>query len=128
MAGSASTTAAASLSDLVRDTRLDVQVFADHVIQVDFVSDPASGRRRQRSEQRWEMAGIIGRGSFGEVRLERCTSSGLPHHVGRLRAVKVVRKADDSLPGGPPAYHRELEAIAKFSQKRVCPMTYLLKT
>jgi len=117
--------APASLSDLVRDTRLDVQVYTDYVIQVNLVSDPAAGRRRQRIEQRWEAAGIIGRGSFGEVRLERCTSSGLPHHVGQLRAVKIVRKAaNDSLGNDPPTYHRELEAIAKFSQKRVCSAIY----
>jgi hypothetical protein len=56
----------------------------------------------------------IGSGGFGDIWLERCTSGGQPDD--NLRAVKqmtVDRKY------GSIDYNRELEAIAKFSHKRV---------
>ncbi|KAF4173939.1 hypothetical protein CNMCM8694_008423 [Aspergillus lentulus] len=61
-----------------------------------------------------EEKGFLGKGSYGEVWLQHCTTDRLE---GRLRAVKEILKAkslansiDDT---------RELEAIAKFSKKEV---------
>src|SRR5690242_11884834 len=103
--------------DLVRDTKLEVAVFADHTVHICYVPDPEMRRRRARVEERWERHGNkpLGRGAFGTVWLERCAAGPA---AGQIRAVKRISKQ------GQPRmstinYARELEAIAKFSQERV---------
>lgn len=104
---------APNTSDFIKDTRLEIEVFADHTIQTTFISNPATGQRRTPVHERWQQTKELGHGSFGLVRLEECTTG---PSSGELRAVKELRKgtADAS-----PNYHKELEAIAKFSQERV---------
>ncbi len=84
-------------------------MFPDHTVQIVRVSDPKTGRRPTRVEQKWEVTKELGWGSFGVVNLQTCTSGPAS---GQLRAVKQIRK-------GPANYDRELEAIAKFSQEKV---------
>lgn len=103
------------IPDLVRDSKLEVQVYRRHVIQVDYVSNPELGHRRVRVEQTWQTARRLGSGAFGVVWLEECTSG--PEH-GKVRAVKEIWK-DKSTSTSAIEYSRELEAIAKFSQPRV---------
>lgn len=54
----------------MRDSKLETEVSADHSVEVDYVSDLAARKRRNRVEQRWQVTGEMGRGSFGIVQLE----------------------------------------------------------
>jgi hypothetical protein len=109
------------LADLVRDTKLEVAVFANHTVHTCYVRDPEMRRRGTRAEERWERQGggrLLGHGGFGKVWLEQCVAG---PSVGQLRAVKGIAK--QGLPGtaagAAVGYGRELYAIAKFSQERV---------
>lgn len=110
------------LPDLVRDSQLEATVSADHTIQTVYVSDPITGQRRIQTEERWQRTRRLGRGSFGQVWLDKCISG---PSSGQVRTVKEIWKDTvRTAPGiAPPInYHRELEAIAKFSQKKVSCM------
>jgi hypothetical protein len=99
------------LPDLVRDTRLETEFRGSLTIHS---AIPSGSSRRGRKERiHWEKVKEIGRGGFGSVHLEaqrKPLNNGQPE----LRAVKRIRHAT----------HRhllhELEAIAKFSNKKVC--------
>ena len=101
-----------SQPDLVRDTKLDIEVSDKRAIQVTYLSDSAKGWRRVRSEQVWEQKKELGSGSYGIVHLQKCIEG---YNHGQLRAVKRLRKLDSTL----ASCHQELEAIAKFSQEKV---------
>ena len=105
-----------TLSDLVRDWKLESIVEDDSTLQIRHVSDAAAGLWRQRVEERWNRTRELERGSFGVVWLEECTSG--PSN-GQLRVVKELRKQRRSMP--PAYYSKELEAIAKFFHERVRP-------
>lgn len=66
-------------------------------------------------ESKWQRTKELGRGSFGVVWLEKCTSG---PDLGQVWAVKELRKGTRTV--SPVSYARELEAIAKFSLERVC--------
>jgi serine/threonine protein kinase len=99
------------LPDLVRDTRLETEFRGNLTIHTHGLSE--SLRRGKKERIHWERVKEIGRGGFGSVHLE--TRRG-PLNTGQpeLRAVKRMRHAT----------HRrlthELEAIAKFSNEKVC--------
>lgn len=102
------------LSDLVRDWKLESVVHPNYTVQIHYISDAAQGQWRRPVEERWQRTRQLGRGAFGIVWLEQCTID--PSH-GQLRAVKELCKTSRSL---PPAYYlKELDAIFKFSHKRV---------
>jgi hypothetical protein len=105
-----------SPSDLVRDSKLESSILDDYTIHTKYISNPATGERRTRVEERWQRTKELGRGSYGVVWLEKCTSG---PGSGQLRAVKELRKEPANV--SPIHYHRELEAIAKFSHERVRP-------
>ncbi|RSL58998.1 hypothetical protein CEP54_007470 [Fusarium duplospermum] len=86
-----------SLPDLVRDWELDTKFVSDkQTIHTTYVSDPARGR-----------------GSFGVVSLQKCTSG---PKSGNVRAVKEIQVTQDrSL---DKFLSREISAIVKFSHKR----------
>ena len=106
------------LSDLVRDLRLEAgdasQGQAIVVVHTRYVSNVETGERRTRVEERWERCQKLGHGAFGSVWLQRCVSGPA---AGKLRAVKEIQKA--SATSDASSLHRELEAIARFSQERV---------
>ncbi|KAK3336380.1 hypothetical protein B0T19DRAFT_37132 [Cercophora scortea] len=104
-----------SLPDLVRDTKLETIRAADHVVHIIYVSNVSIGQRRARVEERWETGKFLGRGSFGCVLLQKCTSG---PNSGQVRAVKEIYKGTPSSFQATTCYTRELEAIAKFSQER----------
>ncbi|KAK3317702.1 calcium/calmodulin-dependent protein kinase type 1B, partial [Cercophora scortea] len=83
------------------------------VIQTEFISNPATGQRRAPCERRWEPTEELGRGSYGVVTLEKCTSGPAS---GQVRAVKRLEKGAGH--HASLSYRRELEAIAKFSQEK----------
>ncbi|KAM0346564.1 hypothetical protein ACHAPY_011613 [Fusarium culmorum] len=102
------------VSDLIRDFQLITHFLADGATQhtVYRVSDQSRHRRPSRIDETWNRQQELGRGGFGCVWLERCTS--VPGE-GKLRAVKEIWKD----PSPSVLYSRELEAMAKFSHKRL---------
>ncbi len=110
-----------TLPELVRDWKLECHVGDSCTIQIRHISNAAEGLWRQRVEERWQRSRELGRGSYGTVRLEQCFSG---PSDGQFRAVKELRKAQHS--STSKYYSKELQAIIKFSQERVGPLsTYL---
>ncbi len=103
-----------ALSDVVLDWQLECDVRSDCTLQTRHVTNSAEGLWRERVEERWQRTRELGRGSFGVVWLEKCASG---PSSGQLRAVKELRKTQTS--ARPKYYSKELEAIVKFSHKRV---------
>lgn len=101
------------IPDLVRDSKLETQFSSDpeYTQHIRYVSGSNLERRRVRKEERWKTEKRLGRGSFGDVRLQRCIYG---DNQGDIRAVKEVQKL------GGNSYYKELEAIAKFSHDKVC--------
>ncbi len=89
-----------ALPDLVRDSQLETTVSSDHTLQIVYVSNPATGQRRMRTEERWQRTRALGRGSFGEVWLESCASG---PSSGQVRAVKQIWKETANLSPGSPS-------------------------
>jgi hypothetical protein len=102
------------LPDLVRDSKLETQFHDDCTVHIHYDSNHASHERAIRRDEYWRQESRIGRGAYGNVWLERCIKG---QKGVQLRAVKQI-----PLSGGriqDAAYLRELEAIAKFSQRKV---------
>jgi hypothetical protein len=100
------------IPDLVRISKLETQFCSspEYTQHVQYVSGGMSERRRVRKEERWKKERELGRGSFGVVWLEQCIQG---DNKGKERAVKKVQKLECN------NYHRELEAIALFSDRKV---------
>ncbi len=100
-------------SDLVRDSKLEAR-FPDNetTVHTYYVSSAIARRRKARVEERWVRQSQLGSGSFGVVWLEKCV---LGSREGQTRAVKALTKGSP----GSIDYGRELEAIAKFSHRKV---------
>ena len=101
------------LPDLVVDSRLQTR-FRDPIITHSYREIDHRGRQFSR-EKHWKPERFLGRGGFGQVRLERRITGGTERDS--LRAVKIINKPlirSDSMD-----FNRELEAIAKFSNDRV---------
>lgn len=104
------------LPDLVRDTKLDTVFDGPFTVHhFDDSDDENDARSTYRSES-WESVGQLARGGFCEVLLQKCEQDqrGPPRD---LRAVKVIQRS--RLGENNLDYINELEAISKFSQKRV---------
>ncbi|KAJ5866146.1 hypothetical protein N7534_000699 [Penicillium rubens] len=100
------------VSDLVKDSKLPTKFDAELTTHTFLESTLVGGRRGRRREREevWKKKRDLGIGIFGTVWLEECVGQG------KLRAVKEVRK---SVPGSRSMdYNRELEAIARFSQRK----------
>ena len=104
----------ARLSDLVRDSQLDVKLRDGCTVHTYFESSLASRQRAVPREKIWKEEQHIGGGAFGSVWLQTCTSGG---QKGRVRAVKKIALGGNFTRDA--AYIRELEAIAKFSHPKV---------
>ncbi|KAJ5081808.1 calcium calmodulin-dependent protein kinase type 1b protein [Penicillium alfredii] len=102
-----------SAVDLVRDSHLETEAAAGFTRHIVYVSNRNARQRRARREERWERQQELGTGSYGQVWLETCIEG---EGTGRLRAVKEITKNDRSLT--KVEYERELEALAKFSNKK----------
>lgn len=104
------------LPELVRDTELRTR-FDQHYTIHEFLDAPHS--LAPPRQEVWKKVRAIGRGGFSYVFLEQCVQGqeeGSPH----TRAVKVIPLTQGS---DTRSYSRELEAVAKFSQRKVnmCP-------
>lgn len=104
-------------SDLVQELKLETS-FSPSYTQHTFNKRGTSGREwKIRVQERWTRKRRLGQGAFGTVWLETCDRPARRHSP-TVRAVKeipidvtVTEKVD---------YYRELEAVMKFSQDRVC--------
>ena len=79
-----------------------------------FEYSPSSRQRAVPTEEIWKQERQIGSGGFGSVWLETCTSG---IQKGTIRAMKKIAVRQTS--SRDAAYIRELEAIAKFSHRKV---------
>ena len=101
--------------DLVQGTKLDTSFADGHTVHEydDSEDEECLNRPRQRAEY-WATERLLTEGGFGEVYLQRCIKGA--RRV-EWRAVKVLSKRKSR--AKRINYVTELEAIAKFSQKRV---------
>jgi serine/threonine protein kinase len=99
--------------DLVSDSKLPTS-FRNSITVHSYPEIDEAGRRFSR-EAHWKQERLLGYGGFGQVWLEQCI-------IGRtkqdsLRAVKIINKPQQL--SGSKDFNRELEALAKFSNRRV---------
>ncbi|KAM7184588.1 Protein kinase-like domain containing protein, partial [Naviculisporaceae sp. PSN 640] len=101
------------LPELVRDSQLETRFDSKRLTIHTFHDTPTT-----KHEEVWKREKLIGRGAFGEVWREKCIKrqeTGGPE----TRAVKILRfipQVDIRLQ--VTDYSRELEALAKFSQRK----------
>ena len=106
---------APKVSDLVLDSKLESDFLPgdEGVVHTRVRTGKNAKRRVQRTKESWRRKWRLGGGSYGTVWLEECTD-GDPG--GQLRAVKEMAKGQSSV--SEVDFHRELEAIAKFSHEK----------
>ena len=104
-------------SDLVVDSRLETRFpNAELTKHVFYEADPLSNQREIRRTEYWRREKrAIGAGGSAQVWLEECWRG---KRKGQLRAVKQIWQPPHS-DSNATEYHRELEAIAKFSHPNV---------
>jgi hypothetical protein len=99
-----------SKSDL-EHWRLNAKVYDDRVEEIHYITDPARNIRRRPHTKVWKVEQILGRGGFGEVRLEKNTEDG------KARAVKRIVTAIPNLSSNE--CEKELTALLEFSKPKV---------
>ena len=104
--------------DLVRDSKLETEICNGRTIHT--FREPDLEKIEHVWQEQWEDVQQIGIGGFGRVLLQRCTAE---NKAKELRAVKQIFVA--SRRSASMEYIRELEATAKFSNKRVWVYTPL---
>lgn len=103
------------LPDIVTDSRLETIITAEFTEHVSYTSGPSA--RLVRTRERWVRDGpkaFLGQGAYGTVYRERCGDN--------VRAVKEIRKFVQS--GEEIDFTRELEAVMKFSHRKVSDSPY----
>lgn len=96
------------LSDFVKDSKLDVIFRNDHQTQEQHFESTVAVKHT------WEKRRELGKGGGGTVWLEECANQ---RSSMKLRAVKSISKP--TLDNPNVEYWRELEAIFKFSHRKV---------
>ena len=107
----------ARLPDLVRDSKLETLFLTDggfETVHIFHEPDPSSRQRVVSRSEHWRRQRRIGGGGFGKVYLERCTKGGRDDV--KVRAVKEIDIDSHCVRIN---YNSELEAIAKFSHRKV---------
>jgi hypothetical protein len=97
--------ASASISDLVDHFKLEAEFRHDCTVEITRSLSRSRGRKMVKVERKWVKKNDLGRGTFGDVWLEK-------NQLGGIRAVKGVKK---NLNNGID-YHKELLAMAKLSK------------
>jgi hypothetical protein len=103
-----------TISDLVRDSKLETRFYGEYTQHVYYVSGMTPRQRKVRKEERWARDKSLGNGASGTVYLEKSVTE---NGEVQRRAVKEIRKSAHK--SGAIDYNRELEAIAKFSHPKV---------
>ena len=103
----------ARLPDLVRDSKLETHFLHGNIAETVHTynePDPTSQRRLVSRSEHWQRQTRIGGGGFGSVWLEKCTKGHRDIQVRAVKRIEISARVD---------YNRELEAIAKFSHRKV---------
>ena len=90
--------------------QIDATVFSDRVEEIRIVTDPARNIRRERQTVVWHVESFLGRGGFGEVRLERNRKEN------KERAVKRINTGTNL---SNKECEKELQALLEFSKPKV---------
>lgn len=99
----------ASISD-IEHWQINATVYKDRVEEIHYITDPARNIRRRPQTKVWKIDQFLGRGSFGEVRLEKNTEDG------KARAVKRIPIANANLSNDE--CKKELKALLEFSKPK----------
>ncbi|KAJ5607563.1 hypothetical protein N7537_004182 [Penicillium hordei] len=104
-----------ALTDLVTDTKFRVEFKSDLVYRFTFQSSDSRRRivRREEKKEVWKEEKPVGSGSYGSIWAHKCLTS---EDQGELQAVKKISRK--SLSSDGIDFFKELEAIAKFSQRK----------
>lgn len=104
------------LPDLVRDSKIETQIIRDgYCVHTYYDSDPNSLQRAVPRLEHWQRERDIGGGSYGSVHLEKCVRGQRDIQVRAVKKIIIPTRQHAK----PIDYNRELEAIAKFSQRKV---------
>ena len=102
------------VSDLIQDAELQTRFHPEYTVHIYTESGLTVRERAILREEYWKRQRNVGSGSYGSVWLEQCVKG---RGEVEVRAVKQVVK---SLHGSKQIdYNRELEAISKFSHRKV---------
>lgn len=104
----------ARVSDLVQDAELQTRFHPEYTIHSYTETGSTVQERAILREEHWKRQKLIGGGSYGRVWLEQCVKG---QREVELRAVKEVVKSLHT--SKQVDYNRELEAISKFSHRKV---------
>jgi calcium/calmodulin-dependent protein kinase I len=99
------------MSSDIEHWHINAIVHKDCVEETHYVSDPARNIRRRPETTIWQVERLLGRGGFGEVRLERNKRDG------RARAVKRIAMMGTHLTN--MECEKELKALLEFSKPKV---------
>jgi hypothetical protein len=99
----------ASKSD-IDHWQINATVYKDRVEEIHYTTDPARNIRRRPYTKVWKIEQVLGRGGFGEVRLEKNTEDG------KVRAVKRIVVAGTNL--SIDECGKELNALLEFSKPK----------
>lgn len=103
------------LSELVKDSRL-YATFRINGDRHSTIHTPSSSYRRNQPREIWVHEKRLGYGGQGAVDLQKREQDG----TAQFRAVKTIRIPHSHPVSSRSSFIRELEAISKFSQARVC--------
>jgi hypothetical protein len=90
---------------------INATVYKDRVEEIHYVTDPARNIRRRPQTRIWQVERLLGRGGFGEVRLEKSKEDG------NARAVKRIATTSTTLSNSE--CEKELKALLEFSKRKV---------
>ncbi len=102
------------ISDLVQDAELQTRFHPEYTVHIYTETGPTVQERAILREEYWKRQKFVGGGSYGRVWLEKCVKG---QREVELRAVKEVVKSPHA--SKQIDYHRELEAMSKFSHRKV---------
>jgi hypothetical protein len=100
------------MSSYIKHWHLNATVYDDRVEEIYYINDPRRNVRRKAQTRVWQLDKLLGRGGFGDVRLERSRED-----PGKARAVKRIATASTTL--SITECEKELEALLEFSKPKV---------
>jgi hypothetical protein len=103
------------MSSDIEHWQINATVFKDRVEEIHYVSDPLRNVRRRPQTKIWQVERFLGRGGFGEVRLERNSD-------GQARAVKRIPTTSTALSNSECV--KELKALLEFSKPKASRKSY----
>jgi hypothetical protein len=79
----------ASKSD-IEHWHINATVYKDRVEEIHYITDTARQIRRRQQTKAWQIEQFLGRGGFGEVRLEKNIEDGQARAVKRIVTTSVT--------------------------------------